>query len=188
MDELRPAAPPDLGQARASQVSPNELRRRAHEILSTQRSQLDRFEHELNDRLQHLADKVAEDLASNQAEQSSANRQSVESTQLEPLRQQLAAREAELDATRAELDETRIAAKRLDQDARIRESLLAESQREQQQRRIALANVQEQLADVQAQSSAQLEPLRRQLAAREAELEAARAELDETRIAAKRLD
>jgi hypothetical protein len=154
MDELRPAILPDLDQARASKVSPSELRRRAHEILSTQRSQLDRFEHELNERLQQLGDQIAQDLASNQAEQVCAARQSVEGAEVEPLREQLAARETELTVARAALDDARLESKRLEQDTRIHEALLVEAQKEQEERRVAWTAFQEQLADAQAQLAA----------------------------------
>ncbi|HEV3137877.1 MAG TPA: hypothetical protein VGZ26_08225, partial [Pirellulales bacterium] len=64
------------------------------------------------------------------------------------------AHQAELDAVREELEQARLAAKRLEQDGRIYESLLAEAQSDQQQRRVASAASQESLADLQAQLAA----------------------------------
>ncbi len=151
MADQRPATVPDPRQVQASEVSPSERRRRAHEILSNQRSQLDRFEHELSERLRHLAEELTRDLASNQGQQFSAGQQAAEDAAIAPLRQQLAAREAELAAGRAELDEARTRTARLEQDAHIHEALLAEAHAAQEQRRVALADCQEQLADAQAQ-------------------------------------
>src|SRR4029078_10535083 len=68
MDEKRPGGTPEGGQAPASDAARGERRRRAHEILATQRSSLDQLENQISEGLRQLADEVARELSNREAE------------------------------------------------------------------------------------------------------------------------
>jgi DNA repair exonuclease SbcCD ATPase subunit len=101
---------------------------------------------------------------------------------VEILRHQLAIRQREMGMMSAALEEARVKAGRLEQDHRVSEALLRDSQSHQEQRRIELAMLHEKLADAEAELSVarqHQDELRRQLAqARERRDDAQRDQAD----------
>jgi hypothetical protein len=101
---------------------------------------------------------------------------------VEVLRHQLAIRQREMGMMSAALEEARVKAGRLEQDYRVSEALLRDSQSHQEQRRIELAMLHEKLADAEAElivARQHQDELRRQLAqARERRDDAQRDQAD----------
>jgi hypothetical protein len=168
------AAMPNAEGGMTPQSVPGERRRRAQEVLSAQRLLLDRLENELPEQFERLAERIARDLAQSQAEQLAqldackALGPAVDlQLQLDPLRQQLAARQEELDRAAAQLEQARLEGGRCEQELRVCQSLLHGAQAQQDERRIEFAALSEHLADAQAQMTAARErqdQLRRELA------------------------
>lgn len=166
MDEKSPTPTPDHDQGPSSEGSRSERRRRAQEILSNQRTQLDRLEAELSERLQQLSAEIAHDLAPGTSDHgvsdSPARRQ-----QIEELTAQLQARHTEVAHLTAQLADLRPEIERLQQELRVRETLLRQAHTQQEQRRVEFAAMHEELADVRAQLTAargRQDEMRRELA------------------------
>jgi hypothetical protein len=173
LDDNIAATPPDDGPI----VSPGaslQRRRHAQDVLAAQRQQIDHLENELHDELQRLAEQMAQDLAKSQFEEfvrqhgGGDTASSVEAdVQLEHLRQQLAARQGEMERVLAQFEHARVEAARLDQELHASQSVLQATQAQTDQRRAEFAALQEQLADAEAQLAAsrqRQEQLRRDLA------------------------
>ncbi len=174
LDDNIAATPPDDGPI----VSPGaslQRRRHAQDVLAAQRQQIDHLENELHDELQRLAEQMAHDLAKSQFEEfvrqqggaGAANSVEVE-LQVEHLRQQLAARQGEMEHVLAEYEHARVEAARLEQELHASQSVLQSTQAQADQRRVEFAALHEQLADAEAQLAAsrqRQEQLRRDLAA-----------------------
>ncbi len=174
-DEKGPAHAVDEA---ASAKAPNlrtERRRRAHELLSAQRAQLDRLENELGERFEQLAAEVARELEGNETQRHACIDQQIRAEesarwqqQLDALREQLAARSTAADALLAELAEARASVARLEQELRVSQMLVQEAHDRDESVRLDVAVLNEQLADAQAQLAAARErqaELRRELAA-----------------------
>jgi chromosome segregation ATPase len=187
MDEKRPSAPPETGQA-PSDGTRAERRRRAHDVISTQRSYLDRLENELSEGLQLLSEELGRDFARNLAAQLSEGTAGVDLLpQIDELNRQIAAHHAELEQIRAAREQAQVEAGRLDHELRVREVLLREAQGQQEQRRAEMNALREQLADAQSQSVAaqeRQEKFRRELAD---EREKASAAIEETKVQRRKL-
>lgn len=150
-----------------------ERRRRAHEILSAQEGFLERLESELAEQLQHLAEEVRQSVQLADATSGELGESATVAalqTQLDSLRQQLAALDAQSEQLRQQAEQAQLDQARVEQDLRVRETLLKESQGRDEQRRVELATLREQLAD----SQAQLNAAHHRQAAIEQELEAER--------------
>lgn len=192
MDEKRPQAPSESAPASPSDGTRAERRRRAHDVISTQRSYLDRLENELAEGLQLLSDELGRDferhLATQQASLLPDGTPGVDLLpQIDELNRQIAAHLAELDQVRAAREQTQVESGRLEQELRVREVLLREAQAQQEQRRAELNDLREQLADAQSQSVAaqeRQEKFRRELAA---EREKASAAIEETKVQRRKL-
>ena len=125
------AAHPD-GDGAPVPLSPaGERRRRAQELLAAQRAQLDHLETELPEELQRLAETIARDLAQDQIEELAKSHPADAPgdvaelrSQVDQLRQQLAARQSDLDRAIAQFDEARHEGGRLEQELRVCQSLL----------------------------------------------------------------
>jgi hypothetical protein len=135
----------------------SERRRRAHELLSAQRSQLDRLEVDLAEQLQNLADEVAESVrlaeaASGQPGEAAAV--AALQVQLEAVQRQLAALEVETERQRGELEQAQLARGRAEQELRVRDALLKEAQSHEEASRVELASFRERAADAEAQLNA----------------------------------
>lgn len=192
MDEKRSPAPPESGPATPSDGTRAERRRRAHDVISTQRSYLDRLENELSEGLQLLSEELSRDIAQNLAAQQAS--MLPEGTpgadllpQIDELNRQIAAHAAELEQVRAAREQAQVDAARLEQELRVREVLLREAQGQQEQRRAELNALREQLADAQAQASdaqERQERFRHELAA---EREKASAAIEETKVQRRKL-
>lgn len=147
------------GDERSSPVegAHGERRRRAHEVLSVQRSHLDRLENELTEQLQQLADEVAqsvslaESIAGDEGE--SAALAALQS-QFDTLKRQFATLDSENDQLRKQLEEAQFQGGRAEQELRVRDALLNETQANEERRRIELAAAREQSAETEAQLAA----------------------------------
>jgi DNA repair exonuclease SbcCD ATPase subunit len=188
MDE-KCLAPGDGGE-QASLEGPNgERRRRAHEILSEQRSHLDRLENELAEQLQQLADEVADSvrLAESVSGAGESGALAGLQAQFEALKEKFGALDAENEAARRELEQAQLERGRFEQELRVRDALLKESQSHEEGRRVELATIRERLADAEAQLAA----AREQHAALERKLadlrEQADAEHEETKAQRRRI-
>jgi DNA repair exonuclease SbcCD ATPase subunit len=167
-----------------------ERRRRAHEILSAQVGYLDRLECELVEQLQHLAVEVRQSVQLAEATGGDLGESAAVAAlqaQLDSLRQQLAALDAQSEQLRQQTEQARLDQARVEQDLRVRETLLKESQSRDEERRVELAILREQLAD----SQAQLNAARARQTAIEQELEAQRerfeAQQEETKAQRRRI-
>jgi DNA repair exonuclease SbcCD ATPase subunit len=134
-----------------------ERRRRAHELLATQRSHLDRLENELTEQLQHLAEEVAQSVhlaetVAGQAGESEAL--AALQAQFDALKRQFDALDAESDQLRKQLEEAELERGRAEQELRVRDALLKEAQSHDEARRVELATHSERLADAEARLAA----------------------------------
>ena len=191
MDEKRPPATTDSGPALPSDGARSDRRRRAHEVISAQRSYLDRLENELSEGLQLLSDELSRDFAQSLAQQASFTPDGTTGVDLRPqideLNRQINAYLTDLEQARAAREQAQIDAGRLEQELRMRDVLLREAQSHEEQRRAELHAMRDQLADAQAHSSAaeeRQERLRRELAA---EREKASAAIEETKVQRRKL-
>lgn len=190
MDEKRPQAPSESGSA--SDGTKAERRRRAHDVITTQRSYLDRLENELSEGLQLLSEELGRDFARNLATQQASllpdGTPGVDLLpQIDELNRQIAAHLAELEQVRAAREQAQVDSGRLEQELRVREVLLREVQGQQEQRRAELNALREQLADAESQSVAAQErqdKFRRELAV---EREKASAAIEETKVQRRKL-
>src|SRR4029079_16281967 len=157
MDEKRSPAPSDSGLAAPSDGARADRRRRAHDVITSQRSYLDRLANELSQGLQLLSEELSRDFArSLAAQQSSVLPEGTPGVDLLPqideLNRQIAAHLAELEQVRAAREQAKVEAGRLEQELRVREVLLRDAQGQQEQRRAELNALREELADAQSQS------------------------------------
>lgn len=192
MDEKRPLAPSESGPASPSDGTRAERRRHAHDVITTQRSYLDRLENELSEGLQLLSEELGRDFARNLATQQASL--SPDGTpgvdllpQIDELNRQIAAHLAELEQVRAAREQAQVESGRLEQELRVREVLLREAQGQQEQRRAELNALRGQLADAESQSVAaqeRQEKFRHELAA---EREKASAAIEETKVQRRKL-
>ncbi len=133
-------------------------RRRAHEILSEQNASLDRLESELAEQLQQLVDEVAESVR--RAETAAAG--SVDESdalaalraQFDVLKGQFGDADAEAAQLRRQIEQDQLERARVEQELRVRDALLKETQSRDEQRHVELAAVREKLADAEAQLNA----------------------------------
>jgi hypothetical protein len=134
-----------------------EERHRAREILAEQRSQLDRLENELTEQLQHLADEVAQSvqLAETVAGQTGESAAlTALQAQFDALKQQFAALDAENERLGKVLEEAQLRQGRAEQELRVREALLKDTQANDEARAVEMAAVRQRLAEVEAQLAA----------------------------------
>lgn len=159
---------PEPVRAPPAEGSSSDRRRRAQELLTSQRAQLDQLERALSERLQSITDEVARAAHGGQAEEGSPSGSgaSAPSPPVEALREQAAHHEREVERLRHEQERARIEIGKLEQELRVRDALLAEAQNLQQARCQELAAASEQLNLAQAQ----LETLRKQHEATREEL------------------
>jgi len=134
-----------------------ERRRRAHQVLNAQDAFLERLESDLAQQLQSLVDEVAEsvrraDVAASPGGDSDAL--VALQGQFDALRGQFAAADAEAARLRHDVEQLQVERAKLEHELRVRETLLKESQGADEQRRVELATLREQLADAQAQLNA----------------------------------
>ena len=132
-------------------------RRRAGEILSQQRSHLDRLENALTEQLQHLADEVAQSvrLAESVAGQPGESAAlAAQQSQFEALTRQFAALDAENGRLGKLLEETQLQYGRAEQELRVRDALLKETQANDEARSVEMATFRQRLADADAQLAA----------------------------------
>jgi chromosome segregation ATPase len=156
MDE-KCLAPGDGGEPASLEGPASERRRRAHETLSAQRSQLDQLENQLAEQLRQLADEMAESLrlaeSASTREGESGALAALES-QFAALKGKFASLDAESDALRRELEQSQLDRGRLEQELRVRDALLKEAQGHAETSRVESATVRERLADAEAQLAA----------------------------------
>ena len=186
-DEKCPATGP--GDSSAIEGPHGERRRRAHEVLSVQRSHLDRLENELTEHLQQLIEEVAQSarLGESAAGQGESAAVAALQSQFEALKRQYAALDTESEQLRGQSEQAQIERGRAEQELRIRDTLLKEAQGNDEQRRVELATLRERLADAEAQLAATRErqtALERELADQR---ERAGAERDETKAQRRRI-
>jgi DNA repair exonuclease SbcCD ATPase subunit len=133
-----------------------ERQRRAREIVAAQRSRLDRLESDLSEQLRQLADEIGESVrtaAAAEPKEESAALAALQS-QFETLKRQFDALDGECDALRRQLEEALVARGRAEQELRIREALLKETQARDEESRLELAAARERLSDGEAQLAA----------------------------------
>jgi chromosome segregation ATPase len=166
-----------------------ERRRRAHEVLSVQRSHLDRLENELTEQLQQLIEEVAQSarLAESAAAQGESAALAALQSQFEALKRQYAALDSESEQLRGQLEQAHVERGRAEQELRIRDTLLKEAQGNDEQRRVESATLRGRLTDAEAQLAAARErqsALERELASQP---ERAGAEREETKAQRRRI-
>lgn len=154
--EKCPATGPGDEQSSPADDSYGERRRRAHEVLSLQRSHLDRLENELTEQLQQVMGEVAESvrLAEAAAGQGESAALAALQTQFDALKSQFAALDAEREQLRKQLEEAQLEHGRAEQELRVRDALLKEAQGNDEGSRIELASLREKLGDAEAQLTA----------------------------------
>ncbi len=134
-----------------------ERRRRAQDVLAAQDAYLERLETTLAEQLQQLATEVAQSVARADAAQAGhgdADAIAAMQAQYETLKQQFVALEAECEQLRRQSEEAQVARAKSEQELRVRDALLKEVQSHDEQRRVELAGVREQLANLEAQLAA----------------------------------
>jgi chromosome segregation ATPase len=134
-----------------------ERRRRAHEVLSAQDAYLERLEQTLTEQLSQLAGEVAQSVERAQAVSGDRNESAAIAAlqaQFDALKQKFAALDTECEELRNLNEQAQLELARGEQNNRVRETLLKEAQTSNEQRRVELATLREQLADAQAQLAA----------------------------------
>ncbi len=167
-----------------------ERRRRAQDVLAAQDAYLERLETTLAEQLQHLASEVAQSVALAEAAGSGrgdADAIAAMQAQYESLKQQFHSLDVESQALRQQLEQAQVARAKSEQELRVRDALLKEVQSHDEQRRVELATLREQLADLQAQLAAAR--ARMQLLDKETEdqREQLEAQLEETKAQRRRI-
>lgn len=188
-DEKCLAAGPAGEQRTPVEGSHGERRRRGHEILSVQRSHLDRLEHQLTEQLQQVIDEVAQSvrLAESAAGEGESAALVALQTRFNTLEREFTALDAERDQLRKQLEETRLESGRAEQESRVRDALLKDAQGHDEGSRIGLAALGERLADAEARLTAGRErqnALERELAG---ERDRAAADREETKAQRRRM-
>jgi chromosome segregation ATPase len=167
-----------------------ERRRRAQDMLAAQDAYLERLEATLAEQLQQLASEVAQSVAL--AEAANAGRGDADAiaamrAQYEALKQQFTALEAESQSLRQELEQTQVARAKSEQELRVRDALLKDMQASDEQRRVDLATLREQLADLQAQLTAARNRMQSLDKEAEEQREQLEARLEETKAQRRRI-
>ncbi len=167
-----------------------ERRRRAQDVLAAQDAYLERLETTLAEQLQHLASEVAQSVAL--AEAAGSGRGDTDAVaamqaQYESLKQQFQALDAESLALRQQLEQAQVARAKSEQELRVRDALLKEVQSHDEQRRVELATLREQLADLQAQLTAARTRMQSLDKETEEQREQLEAQLEETKAQRRRI-
>lgn len=167
-----------------------ERRRRAQDVLAAQDAYLERLETTLAEQLQQLASEVAQSVALAEAAgtgRGDADAIAAMQAQYESLKQQFHALDAESQALRQQLEEAHVARAKSEQELRVRDALLKEVQSHDEQRRVELATLREQLADMEAQLAAARSRMQALETASESQREQLETQLEETKAQRRRI-
>lgn len=150
-------SPPGAERSLPSEASHGERRRRAHDLLGTQRLHIDRLESELTEQLERLAEEVAQAVRSDVAASATgADDAAVLALQgqLHSLQEHFARLDEEAAQLRKDLEQTRLERGRVEHELRIRDALLKEAHDEIEARRVELAGGTRRASDAEAQLAA----------------------------------
>jgi chromosome segregation ATPase len=167
-----------------------ERRRRAQDVLAAQDAYLERLETTLAEQLQHLASEVAQSVALAEAAHAGsgdADAIAAMQAQYDSLKHQFHSLDAESQSLRQQLEQAQVARAKSEQELRVRDALLKDLQAGDEQRRVELATLREQLADLQAQLAAarmRMQTLDKETEEQREQLEA---QLEETKAQRRRI-